>query len=179
MKIDSSVKACKSMRGRILGYQAYYRGLGTYPEQPSKAEAEAKLAPMVKFRCERESARVDVIALRGYVGVFSYSMEGYVTTQVVHPGFEGTLQSSFSGDSSIAEAIESFRYHVAQLTWKDGTNVPEFVPESKCKEFQDWAKFQLRYRLARKQGMKDGDAHQWACDSRNPYEDKEGWLVSA
>lgn len=179
MKLETTTSACKSIRGRILGYQAFYCSLGTYPEQPTKAEAEAVLAPMIKFRCKRESAAVRVEALRGYVGIFSYSLEGWIETRMVHPGFEGTLHSSASGQSTMAEAIDSFRYHVAQLTWDGSLDIPSFVPEDKHSDFQNWAKFQLRYKLATKQGMNDSEAHSWACDNRNHYENKEGWLVTA
>lgn len=173
MKLDITSHTCKSHRGRILGYQAYYRGLGTYPEQPTKAAAEAMLAPMIQFRCERESATVHVESLRGYVGVFSYSLEGWVTTRMASPGFEGTLQSSADGQSTIAEAVDSFRYHVAQLTWDGSLDVPAFVHESKRSEFLSWAKFQLRYRIAIKREMADSEAHSWACDNRNPYDDRD------
>jgi hypothetical protein len=170
MRIESTTNPVKSHRGKILGYKAHYRNLGTYPEEPTKAEAEAKLAPMVQFRCEQESASVKVVALRGYVCVFTYSLEGWVETRMVQAGFEGTLQSSSSSQQTIAEAVDSFRYHVAQLTWDGSLNIPNYVPEAKHREFQAWAEFQLRYKTATNQGMTDGAAREWACDHLNPYE---------
>ena len=169
MRIDSNTRTVKSPHGRITGYRASYQDLETYPESLTKPEAENKLAALVQFRCQRESAHVRVFALRGYVGIFTYAIDGAVETRMIQPGFEGVLQSSSSGRETFADAVDSFRYHVAQLTWDGTLDAPDYLPESRSREFIEWAKFQLRYKIAIHQGMKDGEAHQWACDSRNPH----------
>jgi hypothetical protein len=56
------------------------------------------------------------------------------------------------------------------LTW-DGTLEPsDILTDAQQGEFRWWCEFQLRYKYAHETlRMKDGDAHQYACDGRNPY----------
>jgi hypothetical protein len=102
------------------------------------------------------------------VGVFSYNLYGAIASRHVWP--DGTVALCLA-NGTLADAASSFHYHVAQLTW-DGTLEPsDILTDAQQGEFRWWCEFQLRYKYAHETlGMKDGDAHQYACDGRNPYQ---------
>lgn len=165
MRIDHTFNAHKLLNGRIVGYTAQCGDLITGASQPSKPEALADLAKLVAFRLNSHSDDVNVIAVRGHVGIFSWELGGYVRTQHVWPDGHVSL---ISGDKTFRTAEDSFRHHVAQQTW-DGTLGPcDILPDSLQLEFRSWCEFQLRYRIAKSRGMTAVDAHGWACDSSNP-----------
>jgi hypothetical protein len=168
MKIDSTLTTIKNIRRRVVGYSAHFHSLGTAKEHPTKDEAIADLARMIEIRCKYESAEVKIVTVRGHVGVFSYNLFGDVASRHVWP--DGTVALSIAHEP-IAESVTSFRYHVAQMTW-DGTLEPsDILTEAQQGEFRGWCEFQFRYKYAHDTlGLKDGDAHQYACDGRNPYE---------
>ena len=167
MKIDSTVTTIKNIRRRVVGYAAHFYSLGTAREHLTKDAATADLAAMIAFRCKHESAEVKIVTVRGHMGVFSLNLHGDIASRHVWP--DGTVALS-TGNETIAEAVASFRYHVAQMTW-DGTLDPsDILTDAQQKEFRWWAEFQLRYKYAHDTlGLKDDDAHQYACDGRNPY----------
>ena len=168
MKIDSTLATIKNIRRRVIGYSAHYHSLGTAKEHQTKDAATADLAAMIAFRCKHESAEVKIVTVRGHVGVFSYNLFGAIASRHVWP--DGTVALS-TADETLAEAETNFRYHVAQMTW-DGTLAPsDILTDAQQAEFRWWGEFQLRYKYAHDTlGLKDGDAHQYACDGRNPYE---------
>jgi hypothetical protein len=167
LKIDSTLTTIKNIHRRVVGYSANLHSIGTAKEHQTKDEATADLAAMIAFRCQRESAEVKTVCLRGHVGVFSYNLFGAIASRHVWP--DGTIALSVAYET-IAEAGANFRYHVAQMTW-DGTLEPsDILTEAQQGEFRWWAEFQLRYKYAHDTlGLKDGAAHQYACDGRNPY----------
>src|ERR1017187_4033445 len=168
MKINSTLTPIKKVHRRIVGYSAHFHSLGTAREHQTKDEATADLAAMIAFRCKYESAEVRIVTVRGHVGVFSYNLHGDIASRHVCP--DGTVALSI-GNGTIAAAATSFRYHVAQSTW-DGTLEPsDILPDAQQSEFRWCSEYQLRYKYAHEMlGMKDGDAHQYACDGRNPYQ---------
>ena len=167
MKIDSTLTTIKNSRRRVVGYAAHFHSLGTAREHLTKDEATADLATMITFRCQHESAEVKIVCVRGHVGVFSYNLFGAIASRHVWP--DGTVALSVANET-IAEAGANFRYHVAQMTW-DGTLEPsDILTDAQQGEFRWWAEFQLRYKYAHETlRLKDADAHQYACDGRNPY----------
>ena len=122
---------------------------------------------LIDARCSDESATVKVVCLRGHVGIFTYGLKGYVNSRHIHPG--SNSPSLCSGLGTLEEAENSFRHHVAQLTWNGTLDGCDILPDHLQAEFRSWVQFQLRYRIATKRGMTDTEAHAWACDSRNPY----------
>jgi hypothetical protein len=160
LKIDSTLTTIKNIHRRVVGYSANFHSIGTAKEHQTKDEATADLAAMIAFRCQHESAEV-------HVGVFSYNLFGAIASRHVWP--DGTVALSVANET-IAEAGANFRYHVAQMTW-DGTLDPiDILTDAQQGEFRWWAEFQLRYKYAHDAlGLKDGDAHQYACDGHNPY----------
>jgi hypothetical protein len=143
MKIDATTKASKSYRGQILSYTAYYRDLGTARQHLTRETASTDLIGMIQFRCEHESARVEVLTLRSHVGIFSYGLHGDVATRHLWPG-DGHVSLS-TGDKTIEEAKASFRYHVAQITWTDWDLEQEtsaILEDNQQEQFTSWARFQ-------------------------------------
>jgi hypothetical protein len=178
MKIDSTLTTIKNVRRRVMGYSAHFHSLGTAREHLTKDEATTDLAAMIAFRCKYESAEVKIVTVRGHVGVFSYNLYGDIASRHVWP--DGTVALSIA-NGTIAEAVTSFRYHVAQMTW-DGTlrEPSDILTDAQQREFRWWGEFQLRYKYAHETlGLKDGDAHQYACDGRNPYQPVEPPTVAA
>ena len=167
MRVDGLIRTHKTVRGRVTGYTAYYRDLETYPARATKPEALADLVQLIDARCSDESARVKVVCLRGHVGIFTYGLKGYVDSRHIHPG--SNSPSLCSGLGTLEEAENSFRHHVAQLTWDGQLGPCDILPESLQREFRSWCEFQLRYKIAVKKGMTDVEAHSWACNSQNPY----------
>jgi hypothetical protein len=176
MKIDSTLTTIKNIHRRVVGYSAHFHSLGTAEEHQTKAEATADLAAMIAFRCQYESAAVKITSVRGHVGVFSYDLYGGIVTRHIWP--ESRVSQS-SRPGAMVEAEAAFRHHVAQITW-DGTLAPsEILSEAQQGEFRWWCEFQLRYKYAHETlGMKDGDAHQYACDGRNPYQPADPPVVA-
>ena len=168
MKIDSTLTTIKNSRRRVVGYAAHFHSLGTARENLTKDEATPDLATMITFRCQHESAEVKIVCVRGHVGVFSFNLFGAIASRHVWP--DGTVALSLANET-LAEAETNFRYHVAQMTW-DGTLAPsDILTDAQQAEFRWWGEFQLRYKYAHDTlGLKDGDAHQYACDGRKPYE---------
>jgi hypothetical protein len=167
MKIDSTVTTIKNSRRRVIGYSAHFHSLGTAKEHLTKDEATADLAAMIAFRCKYESAEVKIVTVRGHVGVFSFNLHGDMASRHVWP--DGTV-ALCSGIRTIAEAVDSFRYHVAQITWNGTLEPSDILTDAQQGELRHWGEFQLRYKYAHDTlGLKDGDAHQYACDSRNSY----------
>ena len=167
MKIDSTLTTIKNIHRRVVGYSAHFHSLGTAREHQSKDAATADMASMIAFRCKHESAEVKISGVRGHVGVFSYDLFGGIVTRHIWP--EGRI-SQCSGPGTMGEAEAAFRNHVAQITW-DGTLADsDILSAAQQGEFRWWCEFQLRYKYAHETlGMFDGDAHQYACDGRNPY----------
>jgi hypothetical protein len=168
VKIDSTLTTIKNIHRRVVGYSAHFHSLGTAKEHQTKDAATTDLAAMIAFRCQHESAEVKIVSLRGHVGVFSYNLYGAIASRHVWP--DGTVALCLA-KGTLAAAASSFHYHVAQLTW-DGTLEPsDILTDAQQGEFRWWCEFQLRYKYAHDTlGLKDGDAHQYACDGRNPYE---------
>jgi hypothetical protein len=168
MKIDSTLTPIKNVHRRIVGYAAHFHSLGTAKEHQTKDEATADLAAMIAFRCKHESAEVKITCLRGHVGVFSFNLFGNIASRHVWP--DGSVSLSLANET-MSEAEANFRYHVAQMTW-DGTLDPSDILSEvqQQTEFRRWCEFQLRYKYAHDTlGLQDRDAHQYACDGRNPY----------
>ena len=176
MKIDSTLTTIKNSRRRVVGYAAHFHSLGIARENLTKDEATADLATMITFRCQHESAEVKIATVRGHVGVFSYNLYGDIASRHVWP--DGTVALCLA-TGTVAEAECGFRYHVAQMTW-DGTLADsDILSEAQQGEFRWWCEFQLRYKYAHETlGMKDGDAHQYACDGRNPYQPADPPVVA-
>ena len=167
MKIDSRLTTIKNIHRRVVGYSAHFHSLGIAREHQTKDEATADLASMIAFRCEHESAEVKIASVRGHVGVFSYDLYGSIVTRHIWP--EGRV-SQCSGPGTPGEAEAGFRNHVAQITWDGTLAASDILSEAQQCEFRWWCEFQLRYKYAHETlGMKDGNAHQYACDSRNSY----------
>jgi hypothetical protein len=171
VKLDSTVTKIKSARGRTVGYSAHFRSIGTAKEHLTKDAATADLEKLITFRCDYESVEVKIASVRGHVGAFSYNLFGDIASRHVWP--DGTVSLSLA-NGTLADAESNFRYHVAQITW-DGTLAnSDILTEAQQQEFRRWCEFQLRYKYAHETlGLKDGDAHQYACDGRNPYQHVE------
>jgi len=167
VKISGKIQSIKNQRGRVQGYTAHCRSLGTATTRDTKDEALADLSALVAFRCEDQSSHVNVLPIRGHVAVISYNLFGGVDIQYVWP--DGHV-SATGGYRSFHEAEDSFRLNVAQLTWDGTLTEPDILPSTMQREFRSWAEFQLRYRYARKeQGADDRAAYLYASDSSNPY----------
>ncbi len=153
----------RDARNRRSGsFTARFKGISTLSSHTTAASAIAELAVRISTRCEDQSTYVNVIRVRDHVGVFSSDLYGYVQTQHAWP--DGHVSVSL-GAKSMTEAEDSFRLHVAQMTW-DGT-LPEhcdILTADKLGEFRSWASFQLAYRHATTVLAMDQDvAHRWAC----------------
>ncbi len=142
MRIDHTLNTSKTLRGRVVGYFAQCGDLSTLSSHPTKPEALADLAKLIAFRCDGHSDDVNVISVRGHVGIFSYELNGYVRTQHVWP--EDGHVSLISGSKTFREAEDSFRHHVAQQTWDGKLGHCDILPDSLQSEFASWCKFQLR-----------------------------------
>jgi hypothetical protein len=167
LRLNTKVTAQKTARGKLKEYRASYESLYTYPSRPTKEEATKDLASLIEFRCQSESKRVEVLPIRGHVGIFSYEMDGFVVTQHLWP--EDQHISVSTGDKSIQDAKDSFRYHVAQHTWDSTSDTSEILQTDEARrKFRFWTQFQKAYCHATKVlGMEAGEAHFWAGDQRN------------
>jgi hypothetical protein len=168
MYIDGKVYPLKTVRGHNTGkFVGRYRDVSTL-EFPSKESASEALSLLIATRCDYRSTAVNIVSVRGHVGVFSYGLDGSVDTRHVWPNGHVSLMS---GDSDMREAEDSFRYHVAQHTWDGTLAEPGVIPADKQRQFRSWAEFQLRYRYAtRTLGLSDTQAHSYACDTENTYQ---------
>lgn len=168
MKINSTVNPLKTHRGRIAGYSAHFASISTASDHATKQEAQDDLLLLIAQRCDYRSTDVQVLAIRGHVGIFSYGLFGDVETRHLWPGESRVSHSS--GSKSMEEAKASFRYHVAQHTWNglDETSSVSDLTEAQQREFTSWVHFQKAYVYAHESlGMSDVDSHRWACDCRN------------
>ena len=167
MKIESRVYALKNARGRKTGqFKASYGDVTTGSHESPMAASEA-LAGLILARCQHSSTNVNVVSVRGHVGVFSYDLQGYVETRHAWPNGHVSL---VTGARDMREAEDSFRLHVAQQTWDNQLSGDcDILPHDKQSQFRDWCEWQLRYQHAKAQGMTDVQAHFYACDNRNPY----------
>lgn len=78
------------------------------------------------------------------------------------------IGSMISG-GTMQDAKDSFRYHVAQLTW-DGDSEESDIPmdNQQIAQFRFWVRFQKAYKYAHETlEMTDVEAHQWACNPQN------------
>jgi hypothetical protein len=102
--------------------------------------------------------------------------QGWHSRVIQTPGNPVTNSPSYNWEGNDRdEAVHNARAHLAQLAWTfdDGLSVPRtdadteiILTPSQREDFFRWAGFQLAYRDARKAGMEDCQAHEWAC--RNP-----------
>jgi hypothetical protein len=146
---------------------ASFQDLQTYPTRETKPEALSDLAKLVEFRCTYESTNVNVVTVRGHVGIFTYGLNAHVDVRHVWP--DGHVSHS-GGSRSFKDEENSFRHQVAQLTWNGTLEAPDFLPACLHREFLSWCEFQLRYRYAQNVLQLDHvDAHRYACDSTKPW----------
>jgi hypothetical protein len=149
-------------------FYASFKGISTMSSHTSAVSALEELSSLISARCEDRSTYVNVIRIRDHVGVFSSDLQGYFMTQHAWPA--GHVSVSL-GAKSMTEAEDSFRLHVAQITW-DGI-LPEhsdILPADKLDEFRYWASFQLAYRHATNVlEMESTAAHLWACEHSKEF----------
>jgi hypothetical protein len=168
MRIESTTHRVKSIRGHVAGYVANFQDIQTYPTRETKPEALQDLAKLVEFRCTYESTNVKVMTVCGHVGIFTYGLSGTVDIRHVWP--DGHV-SHMGGTGSFDAEENSFRHHVAQLTWDGTLATPEFLPACLHREFRSWCEFQLRYKYAQDVlQLAHDEAHRYACDSTKPWE---------
>jgi hypothetical protein len=149
-------------------FTAHFNGITTLRSHPSTESAIAELAEKIGTRCELQSTFVNVIRVREHVGVFSFDLHGYIMAQHAWPDGHVSLTH---GGKCMVEAEDSFRMHVAQVTW-DGT-LPkhcDILPATKLEEFQHWAAWQLACRHATNTlNMEHTAAHLWASDHMKEF----------
>jgi hypothetical protein len=109
--VDAEVKATKTVRGRINGYEANFASITEWSD--TKESASDKLLVRIAQRCDYRSTEVKVESVRGHVGIFSYGLFGDVATRHLWP--EDGHVSLSTGSKTMDEAIASFRMHVAQI----------------------------------------------------------------
>ncbi len=166
MRIDSTFRTIKDIRGRKLGYVAQFEDLHTVTVRATKPEAQNDLHQLIQKRCWESSSVVNIVSARGHVGVFSYNLNGAVETRHVWP--DGHVALSM-GEETLRQAEDAFRFDVAQLTWDWTLGDCDILPTDKQSEFRSWAEWQLRYKYASKiLGKLDDAARLYACDTRNP-----------
>jgi hypothetical protein len=167
LRIPGQTTPVYNLKRRIVGWLAEYGGLLT-TQHEYRDEAGLALKAMIEFRCSEESAKVHVVTLCGHTGIFSYSISGHVDCRHVWPN--GRVAVAVS-PHSIAFEEQTFRYHVAQLTWDRLSSESNIVPPAMRKEFKSWCEFQWRYTYAREVlGMVDGTAYGYATNSNNPHQ---------
>jgi hypothetical protein len=169
IRLIATVDAVKDARGRRSGtFVAHYKGLTTEGNHISSDSALEGLGGRLVARCEDPSTYVNVLPIRGHVGVFSSDLQGRFLSQHAWP--DGHVSTS-SGGKDMTETEDSFRLHVAQITW-DGT-MPEssdILTGEKLRELRFWASFQLAYRYATNDlGMDETEAHLWACNHSKEF----------
>lgn len=74
------------------------------------------------------------------------------------------LRCTGASMGEMRNAIDETFADIARQQWQSGDdNGPEWLPESKRREFQEWAAWQRRYQAARAEGKNDYEAHAIAC----------------
>lgn len=169
IRLTAHAEPVHDARGSRNGnFTARFKGLKTLSSHSSPASALAEIATRISARCEDQSTYVNVVPIRGHVGVFSLDLNGYVQTSHAWP--DGHVSVSL-GAKDMREAEDCFRLHVAQVTW-EGT-LPEssdILPADTLAEFRSWASFQLAYRHATgSKEMESVPAHTWACEHSRQF----------
>lgn len=169
IRLNAHADSVRDARGRRSGtFTARFKGISALSSHANTESALLELGARISARCEDQSTYVNVLPIRGHVGVFSLDLYGYVQTQHAWPDSHVSVSL---GAKSMMEAEDSFRLHVAQITW-DGL-LPEssdILPADKLEEFRHWASFQLAYRHATNvQKMEQTRAHLWACDHSKEF----------
>lgn len=171
-----TVKPVKSIFGKRKGFVAEFGSLTTKTCE-KQGEAIDELERMLSRLADSDDTP-HIVAYGGYAVLVARTISGWGSRIIFSPEdgiHNGGVQLS-SGDCwDRKEAIHVACYHVAQIAWKPGEDMPYIVPNSRMGEFTNWMEFQNRYREAIDKGMSDVDAHSYA--GRNPAR-PELWTCS-
>jgi hypothetical protein len=156
-----TVKKLKTLKGRIVGYDASIGEVTT--EGPTPREAAANCERAVLQALARLDRRATIGSWRGHVYVIAPTIDGWsYWLDTFSPGYGVTI-----GKSDREDAEDGALSHLAQNVWTldvsdDAAFVVGLPPKAKA-DITGWIRFQRSYAALKAEGKTDNEAHRLAC----------------